>query len=541
MSTGKKVLSIVLSILFLIPTAALPSSAAGNVAPIVYVYGYQGVYVFNEDGTYYTPIDANKAPPETTDSDIVSAAVSELTPVFAKAIVTDNYDEYCDRAFELLAPIYAEVKPNPDGTVPENTGRLWQWSYDELEAHPDQDTIYGFSWDTRLSPLKAADELNEYIGAIQKKTGCRQVTLVSRCIGTEAVSSYLWKYQKDAGCKDVRKCIFIANSLDGYDFFDVLLSGNITGAADALYRYVKQNEILENNISNNMLLQFAEGMFGYLETSYGLKMAMPMAEHIYGKIKDRLIARLLKEFYGISLGEVGTINDHYEAYKDYIFQEEGDREKYAAIIADADDYHYNVQVNVHGMLQEINDAGTPVCFIGGYGEQQYPLGDFADYIGDEYAPLSATTFGATIAKMTKKLPADYIADRKAAGYEAYLSPDLQVDASTCQFPDQTWVVKNLRHTFGGDDLTELIRAIARTDGATVTTVEGYPQFLNVKADHSAMEPATAVNDNDVDWTALEPTLSSPVNALAQLNAFFAKIILRLKALFDSFSAVFNFA
>ncbi|MBQ7688505.1 MAG: hypothetical protein IJT27_04745 [Clostridia bacterium] len=541
METMKKCLAIFLVLIFVLSTGGIPAALAAEntVAPIVYVYGYQGVYVFNEDGSYYTPIDANKAPPETDDGDIVSAAIPKLIPLFAQGLITDNYDAYCDKALELLMPIYAEVKPNPDGTVPDNTGPLWTWSYDTLEENPDENTIYGFSWDTRLSPLAAADRLDEYIKAIQQKTGCRQVTLVSRCAGTEAVAAYLWKYQQAVDYADVKKCIFIANTLDGYDFFEVLLSGNITGATEALYRYVKQKEILENHIDSQGLLKLVNAMFSYLESSYGLDVAMEKAVHIYAKIKDRLIAPLLKEFYAISLGEVGTINRHYEEYKDYIFCEEGDREKYAAIIAKADEYHYNVQVNIRDMLQEMNDAGATVYFIGGYGEQQYPLGDFANYIGDEYSDLASTTFGATIAKVAEKLPADYLAAQEAAGLGACISPDRQVDVSTCMFPEQTWIVKNLRHTFGGDDLTEMIRAIARTDNATVTTVEGYPQFLNANKDHSAMEPAKAVNDNDVNWKALSPKLSLFGSIFAKLSSFFKKIILQFKSIFQFITAGFS--
>ena len=123
----KRILSVVLAVLFILPVGVLSAFSADEVTPIVYVYGYRGIYVYNEDGTYYTPID-EYAPKENTDGDIVSASVSELLPLFAKALATDNYDEYCDRALELLAPIYAEIKPNPDGTVPANTGCGWSWT-----------------------------------------------------------------------------------------------------------------------------------------------------------------------------------------------------------------------------------------------------------------------------------------------------------------------------------------------------------------------------------------------------------------------------
>lgn len=533
----KKILSVILAVLFVLPVGTLSAISADEVTPIVYVYGYRGIYVYNEDGTYYTPID-EYAPKENTDGDIVSASVSELLPLFAKALATDNYDEYCDRALELLAPIYAEIKPNPDGTVPANTGCGWSWSYNGINAHPNSRTVYPYNWDTRLSPMDVADDLNDYINAIKEKTGCKQITLVGRCAGTEVTAAYLWKYQKPAGYADIKKYIFLASTLKGYDYFDLIGSGNVTIPDEALYRYVRQNEILEKNIGDEKIYAFVSAMFDYLESSYGLKAAMGMVDHIYGKIKDRFIARFLKEFYGISLGQVGSINEHFEEYKNYVFQEEGDREKYAAIIAKADDYHYNVQANIESVFKEMNSSGTPVYVIGGYGEQQYPIGDCSNYVGDEYVNVGKQTFGATVSMMTQTLPDEYIAAREAAGFGRYISPDRQVDASTCLFPDHTWIVKNLRHSFNGDDVYYLIMAIALTDNASVTTVEGYPQFLNANADHTAAEPMQAVNANDIDWDALSPQLSFPSSVFARISAFFVKIFLWIKSTFDRIGASF---
>lgn len=538
MSNTKRILSLLLAVLFVLPAGVLSVFADSGVTPIVYVYGYRGIYVHNADGSYYTPID-DYAPPETTDGDIVSAAVSELLPLFAKALATDNYDEYCDRAVELLTPIYAEIKPNPDGTVPANTDCGWSWSYDRINANPGPRTIYDYNWDTRLSPLDVADDLNDYINAIMEKTGSDQIVLASRCAGTEVAAAYLWKYQKPVGYANVKKCIFTASVLEGYDYFDLIGSGNVTIPDDSLYRYVRQKEILENNISDEKLYTFVSAMFDYLESSYGLKLAMGMVDHIYAKIKDRFIARFLKEYYGISLGQVGAINEHYEEYKNYVFQEKGDRETYAAIIAKADDYHYNVQANAKAMLREMNDGGTPVYLIGGYGEQQYPVGDCSEYVGDEYVNVGKLTLGATVAKVTGTLSDEYIAGREAAGFGAYISPDRQVDTSTCLFPDQTWVVKNLRHNFNGSDVYNLVTAIALTDNASVTTLAGYPQFLNAREDHTAMEPMQAVNANDIDWAALEPALSAPAGVLAKISAFFARIILWFKSLFQRVTAAFS--
>ena len=191
------------------------------------------------------------------------------------------------------------------------------------------------------------------------------------------------------------------------------------------------------------------------------------------------------------------------------------------------------------MLQEMDAADTPVYAIGGYGEQQYPIGDCADYVGDQYVNVGKQTLGATVARMTETLSDAYIAGREAAGYGKYISPDKQVDASTCLFPDHTWIVKNLRHDFNNSDVYNMVIAIALTDGATVETVEGYPQFLNAREDHTVMEPMQAVNANDIDWAAMEPNLSGPTGLIANISSVFARIILWFRSLFARITAAFT--
>lgn len=65
------------------------------------------------------------------------------------------------------------------------------------------------------------------------------------------------------------------------------------------------------------------------------------------------------------------------------------------------------------------------------------------------------------------------------GYdEKYLSPDKQVYAGTCLFPDTTWFSKNLRHM----DLLQIDPIVTEfflSDGTlTVHSDERYPQFFN---------------------------------------------------------------
>lgn len=56
-----------------------------------------------------------------------------------------------------------------------------------------------------------------------------------------------------------------------------------------------------------------------------------------------------------------------------------------------------------------------------------------------------SSLGATVSKIGTAFSDEYIESRKALGYEKYISPDRQTDASTCVFPEYTWFLKNAIH------------------------------------------------------------------------------------------------
>ncbi len=148
----------------------------------------------------------------------------------------------------------------------------------------------------------------------------------------------------------------------------------------------------------------------------------------------------------------------------------------------------------------------------------------SEYVGDQLQSACMQSFGATTAKVPETLSDSYIAKQTEKGLAGYISPDRQIDASTCMFPDQTWFVKNLRHATQTADVMTLIDAIAHTENAKADSLAGFPQFLNAREDHSAVEPAQAVNANDINWAALEPQTDEKTDFAAKVAAGFARIV-----------------
>ena len=524
----KKFLSILLIAALLLPVAALPASAAGEV-PVVMVCGEQDLAVFNEDGTHYDPRE------EFAD-EITSAAMKDLMPLFAKSVLTGDYTEWSQELLTRMKPIYEKIKPNSDGSLPANTNITNEWDL----MHPipiDERPIYLFVWDLRRSPLDVADDLQIHIDLIKEQTGAEKVALESRCAGTAVASAYLTKY----GDADVEKVIYICNSIHGFGFADAVLSGNVTVSPKAVQRFVQSGDLLEGDMSK--ILSFLMSTLQEMNKNASADDVFALAMKIYEKIKDPFIAPFLREFWGICPGYVSEIDAHYDEYKDYIFPTQELKDEYAAIIAKTDEYHETVQLHIDDLLQELNANGTPVYFIAGYGEQQYPVSDECEYVGDLLESARAQSFGATTSKVDETLSDSYIASREAAGFGDYISPDKQIDASTCMFPDHTWFIKNLRHEVNGMDMFQLVNLIANTENATVTNIADYPQFLNAQPDHSAFQPAEAVNANDIPWAeyeeANEPQGTS--GFFARVLAFFAQIFSTLRSFVNMIKSLLGIA
>ena len=524
----QKLLSCLLAFCLLLPSLAVFAFAQTK-TPIVYVRGENAIYATKEDGSRY-------APREEFADELVAKIVPELVPDFAKALVTGDYTEWSAKALEAISPIYEPIGPHPDGTLPENTGIKWSWSPATLRPTDARYNEYDFWWDPRRAPLDVADDLNEYIQAVKQQNNVDKVVLASCCAGTSEEAAYLTKY----GTQDVAKVIFLCNSLHGFGFADLSLSGNVTICGSALYRYLQEYDLLGG--LDDGVTAFLMATLKALNVDATADEIIDLFMNVYDKIGDCFIAPYIRMYLGTALGDVATVDEHFDDYLDYVFPTEELKTEYAPIIAKAVEFHETVQKPLDDMLREINANGTPVYFVANYGEQTYPVGDMSDYVGDELQSVYRQSFGATTARVPETLSDSYIAKQTEKGLGNYISPDKQIDASTCMFPDQTWFIKNLRHAYENTAVFSLLDLIANTDGAKVDTSEAFPQFLNANESLSAVTPAQAVNANDIDWDALEPPqMNEKGEFFVNIIAFFAKIAAFINRIIRAVKNLFGIA
>ena len=523
-SAVKKTISLLIAAALLLTSLAITVTAAEK-TPIICVTGELPIKVYKEDGSSYIPTEG-------AADEIMDEAIKELVPVFIYAFVTDNYDEWSRRALEKFTPIYDEIRPNPDGSLPEGTGIDYSWSPETLSDPAAVDYYYTYTFDYRLSPLDAAEDLHAYVKAVEAKTGSDKVAMVCRCGSTSIGAAYLYKY----GTEDLTKITFFSSSLLGIPYADTMLGGRVVIPGDALYHFVASQNPLAG--MDERLNKFAVACLYALNENNSADDLINLVLRVYDKIKDSFVSPFLRSYYGICPNFVATVNDSYEDYRDFIFPTDELKQEYAAILAKTDEYHYNVQLKLADLFTAARDEGVPVNFIAVYGDpSENPNGERSRLVGDELTDACYQSMGATVPVYPNTLSDEYIKERTTAGFGKYISPDKMIDASTCLFPDNTWFIRNMRHEFSGEDAISLFKAIAWTDNMTIQTDPAFPQYLNARADHSGFDPAQETNPNDINPDDYKPDMNNATGFLARLIAFYAKMITRLAALFDFISNI----
>ncbi len=500
MNLMKKFFSCLLAFALLLTVyggACIPAEAAAQNTPILRIHGEDKLYWVAEDGTQYQLFE---------DGEYIQAILDDALPYAFKGVLTGNWDEWCERAFNQLKPAFEHFKPDAEGNVPADTYAVGNITADDV-VYKDTYTVsesYVFWPDMRVSPMDEADRIHEIAERIRELTGHRKLIFVGQCAGNPYLMAYLHKYEEPDDYAGVESVLISTTTSNGLPNDDAFFSGNIEingyGSILALKKSDFTPEV--NEFAGGLLLQL---IYDSLDLVYQSKptqaLTLAVVRNVYNKVKDKFIARVLCEYYGRCGGYVTEVTDHYEEYKDYVFAEPGAKETYAVQIAKFDDYYYNVQRRQPEMILDMRERGVNVSVIAEYGfrNKYFLAGDTALETSDTRLPLGRASFDGTAANFGETLPDSYLQERLDQGLGEYISADRQIDASTCLLPDNTWFIRNAPHTFDLEPgIMSLATAIVRTPGASVQTLEqaGFPRFANLVPGAAALEPLQEVNDND---------------------------------------------
>lgn len=477
----KRCLSLFLAFLLLLSAAVVPTTAAYEFSvdlPVINIRG-NAQSIVDEDGVVVYDFDPSE--------EAIKACAKRVLPLLLKGFVTNNFDEYYRAFGEEMTKIYYHCQLDENGNAQWGTGigkedQDWlaecmqhDWA-DENGRYAVSGRTYNFDW--RLDPLESVDGLNEFINAILVNSGKNKVNLYCNCLGGELLLAYLAKY----GADKINGLAFTETVVFGSELVDETFSGRMNIDPNAVVRFMG-DEFMEDELRENPVLRtfLNESIILAKQTGVLDGVTKVFMRGLYDKLYEGLTPELCLATFGTWPGYWTLVTkEHYAETKQFIFGKPGSEryEKYAGLIQKLDNWDMQVRQRIPELLQGAMENGTKLGITARYGSQFPPVLQSNDANGDVWVSAKNASLGATVSEIGTTLPESYRARRTAEGFGKYLSPDGQIDASTCAFPDQTWFVKGEPHNNHGVYSEPFWTAFFNYNGMpTVDSFREYPQFL----------------------------------------------------------------
>lgn len=522
----KKILSILLSVLMVFSCcSAMMASAASDHLPQIYVEGLEskGVYYkedVNMENPLFFPIDGNK----------LFSELLKYEPLLKEAFAKQNSDLIAAYLTEWIMVCFGDVALGKDGYTMSDKVMV-----PETELIKDADNKYTFKYDCRLGGVDVAVELADYIERVKADSGYNEVELVASSYGSAVVLALLHEYSptinKNAVLKDGQKDILesidsillCVPSAKGVDFASELFSGNIDVKPEALKAFL-DDQLNDPEISNLLSTLIKTGTIGAMLDD----MLLPFVN-----------AALMNSVKSVILNVFGTMpsmwsfvdDEHFVDALINVYGEDyaSEDHEYAGLINRITYYHNNIQNKATDILKAAEAKGHEVNIICKYGDPSIPISTKGNVLSDGFVAVTEASFGATASLNQQTLPADYTQAKTDCGHN-HMSDDRCIDASTCDFPENTWFIKNLWHGTKSDAYYTMINEIVYND-ITVHGWEKYPQFLVVPEDNEnaivSLESylASTEQKEEKETTWLE-------DFLAFLKGIIPRLIEMIKGLFN---------
>lgn len=492
----KRIISAILCIALLASAVfcVAPASAAGEGldVPLIYIQG-QGASLYRNPNT---PQEEQIFPIQIPEG-YIEEKIDIFLPVFAKAFFTQEWDEFCVVLTDIIVPLFEDLKLDKNGEASDGSGVKWTFSESTLTDRQVNGKYhvfdYEFEYDWRIDPWQTADILHEYVQAVKKVTGKEKVSLLGRCLGANIVSAYLTKY----GDEHIDEVIFYASAAHGVEMASKCYTGELFLESDGIERFVYDLELFEDD-QDNVYDRLLEGFVTALNKTYGLDVLCWAVNNVFEDIYLDIMPPVMSETFGTFPGYWSMVNEEdFEKAKATIFygSEPGE---YDGMIAKLDNYHNKVKLGQDDVIRSMSNNGIEFSNIAKYGLQLYPVANSNNYVSDNTCDVNAASMGATASDIEGVLSDEYIEQAKKNGTFKYISPDRQIDASTCMFPDSTWFIKDITHQDFPDYVNNLMVLILNNDDFTVFDSPTFPQYMVYDKENRIVVPMTEENMNTTE-------------------------------------------
>lgn len=508
--------------------------------PIIRISG-DGEALVDENGNkvfhykdFASILESDDEEEEGEDGELLESIANVLMPFLIDGLLNDKWDAYYENLQNEISELFENSLLDKDGNAQYGTG-LRQERIDKMNntRHNDQawynsDGVkyyvhdrYWFYYDWRLDPIESAAVLKSFIDDILASTGCTEVGIIASCLGTNVVTAYLAVYPEHAA-KSIRGIAFDGSVVCGAEMLSEAISGKFNIDAAAINRTLKDCGAIgmfDVDEFINTTLEMLDRT-GVLDAVIGRG-----KEWIYYKLVEGVTSALaLSTFYTWPNYWACVSTQDYATAMEYVFGPEGSekRTEYAGLIAKLENYNTVVRERVPEILTNAVNSGVNFGVVSKYGFQTLPICETNYLVSDQFASVGRSSFGATTGTIYNDLSDEYIASREEAGFGKYISPDRQIDASTCLFPDSTWFIKGSSHSNWSDWELRLLYDIASSKEQVTINNSCWPSQFVVYSytnpdDDSDGEIAVMTEENcDTENWEADDSVDNPKNKYSRL-------------------------
>ena len=482
MKATKKIVCLTLAIVLAALAFAMPVSAAGA-TPLVIVDGFNSTKLYKNFGTE-NETEAFFGDDTDVETMITEVGGAFITGCIKYGLADKDFEAFSQSFIPTLNKYFEPIAYNTDGTPKDTTigfyrttdaiadysaeekANLTTFATETAKGYGEENT-YNFSYDWRADPVEVAEELNDFIGEIKVKTNSRKVNVVALSLGSAIVLAYLAEH----GGSSINNLVFASPAWQGTSLVGNLFSGNVELDIYAVENYlVKSADVSATTHIAAYIISFIASYEGLSHEYFGdlnatLQGVLP---YVY---RDTLIP-LMAGMPGLW---ALVPDEDFVAAKDFLFPEGVDANLEAII----NKYH-DIQIDAKNIIEDAEDDGMNFGIVLGYNRQMVPINEEYEQ-SDEVIDVANMSGGATCALYLQAYD-DWgqVYNQKIKDGHNHVSWDYKIDASTCMFPEQTWFIKNMKHS--GYNLQEgtldtiLWLLNAKEQYTVFSDKENHPQF-----------------------------------------------------------------
>lgn len=483
----KKVLSVLLALVLMLTSLSVVAFAYDGKTksyPVIKVHGFMARELLADKNDENSDV---LWPPST---DLILDAVKKALPSLAKFAVTRDWKKLGDEITPLAKTIFEPAFLDENGEPIGDSGVYFSYP---AASTITKNSVLKFNYDWRLDPVELASELNDFINYVLECSGADKVDLQCHSFGGVVTATYARLY----GVGKIHTAVFNSTAVLGETYTGELMTGKILLDKDAIINFMSY--VFDHNDYETLL----NGLVKLFSDAGLLDFICKFGNDLIAELSEQVLPEVIVPAFGGWLSVWAMVpNSDIEESMNYVFTEiyKNSNIDRSGLIEKINNFNTVFRPYKTQVLNDFND-NTNFYVISRYGYCSVPVTPSWASMSDGVVDSKYTSFGATFAEFDKTLPDELIAGKDPA----MISPNKEVDASTCMFPQQTWFIRNLAHSA---DLDDFIDIFFEYDGqATVDTFEEYPRFMLYDGASDSLVPDKEENRNTDFLTTLKAVLS----------------------------------